>query len=93
MRKKKPVINRVLRLLELPQDLDPHLLAIRWIGGTDLLIEQHRGILRFTDEAVRLLCEQGTVEIAGKSLVMDRLTDTSALIRGDIQSVSFEDKS
>ena len=38
MKKKHKIMHSVLRALELPQDLDPHLIAIRWIGGEDLLI-------------------------------------------------------
>ncbi len=93
MKKKHKIMHRVLRALELPQDLDPHLIAIRWIGGEDLLIEQHRGILRYDSETVRFLCEQGIVAVSGSGLTLDRLTETRALIRGDIRSVCFEDKS
>lgn len=87
------MLHGVLRAMELPQDIDPHLLALRWIGGTDLLVEQHRGILRFQSDTIRFLSEQGVLLVSGTDLKMDRLTETRALISGDIQSVSFEEKS
>ena len=93
MRTKRKHLHRLLRAAELPQDLDPHLLAVRWIGGTDLLIEQHRGILRFDAEEIRFASEQGTLSVQGTTLQMDCLTESSALIFGTIRTLSFEEKS
>ena len=92
MKKKRQVLHRILRAAELPQDIDPHLLSIHWCGRSELMIEQHRGILKFSDEAIRLCSEQGILMILGKELLMDRLTETSAHISGNIQTLSFEDK-
>ena len=91
MGKKHFTVDRLLRMMELPQDIDPHLLALHWVGRTDLLVEQHRGILQFTQETIRFNSEQGTMSITGSDLQMDRLTETRALIRGEIRAVSFED--
>ena len=93
MKKKRKHLHALLRAAELPQDLDPHLIAVRWIGGTDLLIEQHRGILRFDEGEIRFASEQGTLTVAGGGLNMERLSETSALICGDIRSLSIEEKS
>ena len=93
MNKKRKHLHRLLRAAELPQDLDPHLLAVRWIGGTDLLIEQHRGILRFEAEEIRFQSEQGILTVRGTGLRMDCLTESSALLFGTIRTLSFEEKS
>ena len=93
MKKKSKFIHRVVQVLELPQDLDPHLIAVRWIGGSELLIEQHRGILRFDGDVIRFASEQGAVSVSGSEMVMEQMTETSAMIKGDICSVCFEDKS
>ena len=93
MKKKSKLMHRIVRVLELPQDLDPHLIAVHWIGGSELLVEQHRGILRFDCNVIRFSSEQGAVSVSGNDLVMEKMTETSAMIRGDICSVCFEDKS
>ncbi len=82
-----------MRAMELPQDIDPHLLAAHWIGGTDLLVEQHRGILRFQSDMIRFASEQGILIVSGNDLTMSQLTASRAMIFGDIRSVSFEEKS
>ena len=93
MRKKRKHLRALLRAAELPQDLDPHLLAVHWIGGRDLLIEQHRGILRFDNDEIRFASEQGVFAVHGVRLEMEQLTASRALISGDVRAVSFEEKS
>lgn len=93
MKTKRKHLHRLLRAVELPQELDPHLFAVRWIGGTELLIEQHRGILRFDANEIRFLCEQGALTVSGEALRMDCLTESSALIFGTVRTLSLEEKS
>ena len=93
MRTKRKHFHRLLRAAELPEDLNPHLLAVRWIGGTDLVVEQHRGILRFDADEIRFLSEQGTLRVIGSALMLDVLTESSAYVCGTIRTLSFEEKS
>ena len=93
MKRKRKIIGRILGRFELPQDLDPHLFFLQWTGGGECLIEQHRGILCFDLNRIRFATEQGTIMLEGESLVMDRLSETRALVRGSICSVSLEGKS
>lgn len=86
-------MHALLRAAELPQDLDPHLVAVHWIGGSCLLIEQHRGILRFECDEIRFASEQGTLCVSGSEMEMEQLTVFRALVSGEIRSVSFEGKS
>lgn len=83
----------MLHWMQLPEELDPHLLAVRLIGDESLLIEQHRGILQCGAERMRFLSEQGTLLIAGTNLTIEKLTETRAMILGSIRTISFEDKS
>ena len=93
MKQKRNNLHRTLHWLQLPDDLDPHLVAVRLIGTESLLIEQHRGILRYGAEEIRFLSEQGILLVTGSELVIDKLTETRAMIFGNIRSVSFEEKS
>jgi sporulation protein YqfC len=93
MKKKQKIIGRILGGFELPQDLDPHRFCLQWIGGEQLLVEQHRGILCFEIGRIRLSTEQGTLQIEGDALTMERLSESRALVSGDIACVSLERKS
>ena len=87
------MFGRILKGLELPQDLDPHRFFVQWLGGEECLIEQHRGILCFEVQRIRFATEQGTIEITGDPLEVERLSESRALVRGKIRSVALEAKS
>ena len=93
MKRKQKIIGRILGGIELPQDLDPHRFCVQWIGGAQLLIEQHRGILCFELGRIRLATEQGVLLIEGEGLEMERLSSSRALVSGEVHSVSLERKS
>ena len=91
--KNKRFRHRLLRAAELPQDLDPSLFFIQWTGNGELLIEQHRGILRFDSAEIRFKTDQGVVRVLGSALMLDRMSESRALIFGTISDVSLEAKS
>ncbi len=91
--KKKQFKRSRFRIAELPQDLDPHLFFLQWLGGTKLLIEQHRGILRLDNVLIRFQTEQGVLTVSGNDLGIDVLTENRSLITGSIGSVTLEGKS
>ncbi|MBR0508115.1 MAG: YabP/YqfC family sporulation protein [Clostridia bacterium] len=91
--KEKRLFRRALHAAELPQDLDPHLFFVQWLGDRELLIEQHRGILRFEQNLIRFQTEQGILSVVGKNLEMDCLTTTRSLISGFVSGISLEEKS
>jgi sporulation protein YqfC len=93
MKQKQNRLRRALHWIQLPDEIDPHLVTVRLLGNESLLIEQHRGILRYGAEQIRFFTEQGVLLVTGKTLAIDRLSETRALIRGEIRSISFEEKS
>ena len=93
MKKKRNLRKRIGRILELPQDLDPHLVQITWIGRSTVLIEQHRGIVGLETNEIRLLTEQGTVLIRGSAMRLLELSNARAYLEGDLVGIFFEDKS
>ena len=86
-------MRRVLRTAELPQELDASRFFVQWYGSNECLVEQHRGILCFDDELIRFQTDQGVLNVAGEALVLDALTDSRAMINGQIYTLSIEEKS
>ena len=93
MKQRKNLRARLRAAFELPDDLDPHLCLLTWIGREKLLVEQHRGIVGFEPDEIRLLSEQGTVVIAGSALQLAELSHTRALIEGKIDGIFFAEES
>ena len=86
-------MRRVLKTAELPQDLDANRFFVQWYGSTECLVEQHRGILCFDGDLIRFQTDQGVLSVSGNALVLDTLTDSRAMINGQIQTLSIEAKS
>ena len=91
--KRKRLIRHILKAAELPQELDPRRFFVQWYGSDTCFVEQHRGILSFDDASIRFQTDQGTLAVAGEALVLDALTDSRAMINGQIHTLSIEAKS
>ena len=86
--------GRVLRSwmtqkMELPQDVMMDLPRITMIGQIHIYIENHRGLLTFTDHEVRLLLKQGQLLIKGSSFVIRTILPEEILLEGKIDAVMY----
>jgi sporulation protein YqfC len=86
--------GRVLRSwmtqkMELPQDVMMDLPRITMIGQIHIYIENHRGLLTFTDQEVRLLLKQGQLLIKGSSFVIRTILPEEILLEGKIDAVMY----
>ena len=86
MKRNKRFRRTLQKAFDLPDDLDPSLIQIHWIGDT-VLIEQHRGILGFEPGSIRLLSEQGELTVTGENLRIMELSETRAFIQGAITGI------
>ncbi|MBR0425610.1 MAG: YabP/YqfC family sporulation protein [Clostridia bacterium] len=89
MKRKRRMHKAVLDAFGIPEDLDPRLVKITWLGRTVIAVEQHRGILGFEPEEIRLASEQGDVVIRGKGMQMSELTETRAYLEGEFDGIFF----
>ncbi|MED1205091.1 sporulation protein YqfC [Heyndrickxia acidicola] len=75
--------------MELPQDVMMDLPRITMIGQIHIYIENHRGLLTFTDQEVRLLLKQGQLLIKGSSFVIRTILPEEILLEGKIDAVMY----
>lgn len=93
MKQRKGIQKRLHAVFELPDDLDPRLVLLTWVGREKLLVEQHRGIAGLSETEIRFFSEQGTITITGKRLCLCELSNTRAMISGCMDSISFSEES
>ena len=93
MKRKRMVLRHILKAADLPQELDAGRFYMQWYGIDECSVAQHRGILCFDGKTVRLATDQGVLCVLGDSLELEALTDSRALIKGQIESVRIEAKS
>ena len=77
------------RVLELPQDVVFDLPRLMMIGDRQLHIENHRGVIHFSPDRLSLRLPNGSLEIAGRDLVIRGIWAEEMLVEGVITQVSI----
>ncbi|HEY4552520.1 MAG TPA: sporulation protein YqfC [Bacillaceae bacterium] len=75
--------------MELPADVLMDLPRVTMVGQIHIYIENHRGLLAFTDRELRLLLKQGQLLIKGKSFVIKTILPEEILLEGKIEEVLY----
>nr|WP_263325684.1 sporulation protein YqfC [Neobacillus sp. Marseille-Q6967] len=83
------VRNWMAQKMDLPQDVLMDLPRITMIGQIHIYIENHRGLLTFTDKELRLLLRQGQLQIKGKAFVIKTILPEEILLEGKIDQVIY----
>ncbi|MGM0853183.1 MAG: sporulation protein YqfC [Bacillota bacterium] len=75
--------------MDLPEDVMMDLPRVTMIGQIHIYIENHRGLLTFTDREVRLLLKQGQLLIKGEQFVIKMILPEEILLQGKIVEVIY----
>lgn len=62
---------------------------ITMIGQIHIYVENHRGLLTFSDKEVRLLLKNGQLLIKGRSFVIKTILPEEILLEGKIDEVLY----
>ena len=79
----------VTKNMDLPQDVMMDLPRITMIGHIHIYIENHRGLITFSDKELRLLLKQGQLLIKGKAFVIKAIMPEEILLEGKIDQVIY----
>ncbi|AMA72356.1 MULTISPECIES: sporulation protein YqfC [Aneurinibacillus] len=79
-------------VLDVPQDLTMEMPRITMIGQLQMYIENHRGVLWFSNQELRLLLTKGQLLIRGKNLIIRMILQEEVLVEGTIHQVVFLDE-
>ncbi|MFE5319928.1 sporulation protein YqfC [Paenibacillus sp. NPDC056579] len=77
------------KLLDLPQDVVMDLPRMTMIGNMQLYIENHRGVLHFSSDYLRLALSKGSLEVRGKQLVIRAILSEEVFIEGVIEDIKI----
>ncbi|MBS4191343.1 sporulation protein YqfC [Bacillus sp. FJAT-49705] len=79
----------ITKNMELPQDVMMDLPRITMIGQIHIYIENHRGLIAFSDKELRLLLKQGQLLIKGNAFVIKTILPEEILLEGKIDQVTY----
>ena len=79
----------VTTAMDLPQDIMMDLPRITMVGQLHIYIENHKGLLAFSDQELRLLLKNGQLLVKGQAFVLKTILPEEILLEGKIDQVIF----
>ncbi len=79
----------IAKQLDLPEDVMMNLPRLTMVGQIHLYIENHRGLLYFSDSEIRVRLSRGQLLVKGSSLVIKAILPEELLLEGMIEHVIF----
>ncbi|MDS1029454.1 sporulation protein YqfC [Bacillota bacterium LX-D] len=87
--KRKKIQNQFVDFLELPQDALLDLPKITITGDKYLCLENHRGIIEYNSEKIRVSVLGSQLEISGKELILKNIKTDEIAVEGQIEGLLF----
>ncbi|NLC11386.1 MAG: sporulation protein YqfC [Firmicutes bacterium] len=87
--KKKDWRGGVADFFELPHELLLNLSKLTLVGNTQLLVENHRGIIEYTQEKIRISAHPGEIIIKGQNLTIKNLHREELFVEGEINALEL----
>ena len=92
MDKREEALTKVMaEFLEIPKDLILDLPKITIIGRNEVYLENHRGIIEYLPNRLRINLTRGFLEIEGRDLEIKALMADEISIYGQVNSVRYHD--
>jgi sporulation protein YqfC len=86
---KKKRMEILANYLELPKDLLMNLPRITLVGDMQLHIENHRGIIEYTKEKIRISISIGELVIIGEVLMLRNIFPDEIAVEGKIKALNI----
>jgi sporulation protein YqfC len=86
---KKSSAEKFSEILELPKDAVLDLPKLEMIGNREVLIENYKGILEYSDSVIKINASRFVVTILGRQLEIKSMAQDGIYIAGYISSIEF----
>ncbi|WP_418790687.1 sporulation protein YqfC [Phosphitispora sp. TUW77] len=87
--RKKQIQQQVANVFDIPRDLMMDLPKVVLIGDVQVLVENHRGIMIYTPEMIKVSTTIGDLAIAGTDLTLKNILPDEIMVEGRIKSLIF----
>ncbi|MDZ5712210.1 YabP/YqfC family sporulation protein [Jeotgalibacillus haloalkalitolerans] len=90
---KKHWLSRAADWLDLPEDLITDLPRIEWVALKTVKIENHKGIIHYSDSSIVFNVRAGVIIITGEHLMISSLSSEYASVQGEIRQIQLKGQS
>ena len=77
-------------MFELPREVMLDLPRMTLVGNVQIYLENHRGVIAYGEEKIRIGVNNGEIIIKGRNLEIKNLMAEELLIKGKIESLDYE---
>lgn len=89
--RKESLLRKFADVLELPKDIVMDLPRVTMVGNVQLHVENHRGIIEYTFDKVRINTTRGELVIFGEKLQVGNINPDEIVVDGRIETVHLQD--
>ncbi len=89
MKNRIGIKSRFTESLDLPKDAVLDIPTIRIQGNNEINIENHKGIVEYSRELLRINSKIGIVKVVGENLFIKEISQEELLLTGNIHSIEF----
>ncbi|HHV73988.1 MAG TPA: sporulation protein YqfC [Thermoanaerobacterium sp.] len=87
--KSNAIKEGILNLVDFPKDVLLNLPKITVIGNTQITVENHRGIIEYIPERIRINSTIGMIRITGKNMIINSVMTEILVITGKILNIEI----
>ncbi|KNF09349.1 sporulation protein YqfC [Gottschalkia purinilytica] len=79
----------VSEMLELPKDIMLDLPKVTMVGNLQVYIENHKGIIEYSKQRIRINTNNGVLRILGNDMFIRTILTEEIIIIGEIYTIEF----
>ena len=81
--------QQISEFLEIPGDVILDLPKVILLGNLQLTVENHRGLLKYSSEAIQINVSEGELIIKGRELKLRSVFPEEICVEGQIKNITF----
>lgn len=85
----KTSAEKIMDIFDLPKNKSGIVTALHITGTYEVMVEGHKGIIKYTDEMISINCPQFIMKINGENLEITSVADEYITIKGRVAGVEY----
>ena len=77
--------STVTDIFELPREIMMNLPKITMVGSNQMLVENHKGVIEYTPQRIRVNSSIGVIRVQGKDMNLKNIAADDIMITGEVK--------
>jgi len=87
---KTSIKGMIADTFDLPKEIVLNMPKLTVIGNVNVFLENHKGIIEYGENRIRVNSGNGIIVIEGMNMIIDEITSENIFIRGVFKKMEFE---